>query len=106
MAPCGRTSDLARLAPPDRVMAVPRTDKRMRNLVKDGVADMVGFGMTDVMARQGNGAVRIIALAGAPSRVVKLDLPAVQTVMTHEVGSRFKRCLKRPVSWLHAARAI
>ena len=106
VAPRGGASDLACLAPPDSVMAMARPDKGMRDLVKDGVANVACFGMADIMARKRNGAIGIVALTGAAARMVKLHCPAIKAVMTHELSSRVQRRLKRPFSWLHAVPAI
>ena len=43
-------TDLARLAPPDGIMAVARPDQRVGDLVKDGIADMPGLGVPDIVA--------------------------------------------------------
>ena len=106
VAPRGGAADLARLAPPDSVMTMARPDKGMRDLVKDGVADMTCLGMAYIMARQRNGAVGVVALASATPSMVKLHRPAMKTVMTHELGGCVQRRLKRPFSWLHAVPAI
>src|SRR6056300_474531 len=41
MASCRAAADLPRLAPPHRIMAMARTDQRMGNLMKDGIADVI-----------------------------------------------------------------
>lgn len=106
MAPRRRAADLARLAPPDSVVAMARPDKGMGDFMKDGVADMVRFCVADIMARQGNGSRGVVALTGAPARVIQLYCPAVEAMVTHELGGCFQRRLERPVSWLHAVPAI
>lgn len=106
MAPRGRTTNLTRLAAPDGIMPMARSNKRMSNFMKNRVTDMVVLGMTNIVPRQRNSAVCIIALAGTPTRMVELDRPSVKAVMAHKLGGRFQRRLKRPVSRLHAAPAI
>ena len=75
-ARCG-TADLAGLATPYGIVPVVRADKGMRNLVKDGVADVRGIRMADVMSGQGNHPPCVVALAGATSGMVQPDGPAV-----------------------------
>ena len=106
MAAGRRTADFARLAPPDGVMTMAWPDKRMGNFMKNGVPDMAWLCMTNIVARQGNGAVGVVALAGAPPRMVKLYRPATKPMMLHEFSSGLERCLKRTFSWLHEAPAI
>ena len=106
MAACRRAADLTRLAAPDGIMPVPRPDQRMRDLVKDGVADMIGLGMPDIMARQRDGATGIVALTGPTAGVIKIHSPVVKPVRAHQLRRCFQRRLKRPVILLHAAPAI
>ena len=106
MAACRRAADLTRLAAPDGIMPVPRPDQRMRDLVKDGVADMIGLGMPDTMARQRDGATGIVALTGPAAGVIEFHSPFVKPVRAHQLRSCFQRGLKRPVILLHAAPAI
>ena len=43
-----RTSDFARLLPPNRAMAVVWPNKRMRNFMKNRIANMIFFGTADI----------------------------------------------------------
>ena len=87
-------------------MPVPRPDQRMRDLVKDGVADMIGVGMPDVMARQREGATVLVALTGPTAGGIEFHSPVVKPVRAHQLRRCFQRRLKRPVILLHAAPAI
>ena len=80
MAACRRAADLTRLAAPDGIMPVPWPDQRMRDLVKDGVADMIGLGMPDIVARQRDGATGIVALTGPAAGVIEFHSPVVKPV--------------------------
>jgi superfamily I DNA/RNA helicase len=48
MAACRRTSDFASLLPPNRIMAVMWSNKRMRNFMKNRIANMVFFGIANI----------------------------------------------------------
>jgi superfamily I DNA/RNA helicase len=48
MAACRRTSDFAGLLPPNRIMAVMWSNKRMRNFMKNRIANMVFFGIANI----------------------------------------------------------
>ena len=87
-------------------MPVPRPDQRMRDLVKDGVADMIGLGMPDIVARQRDGAIGIVALTGPAAGVIEFRSPVVKPVRAHQLRRCFQRGLKRSVILLHAAQAI
>jgi hypothetical protein len=52
MAPRRTTANLTRLAPPHRIMTMARTDQRMGNLMKDGIADVIILCMPYVMPGQ------------------------------------------------------
>jgi hypothetical protein len=52
MAPRRTTANLTRLAPPHRIMSMARTDQRMGNLMKDGIADVIILCMPYVMPGQ------------------------------------------------------
>lgn len=109
-ARCG-TADLAGLATPYGIVPVVRADKGMRNLVKNGVVNVRGIRMADVMSGQGNHPPCVVALAGATSGMVQPDGPAVEAVLAHQLGRLIQSGLKGAVtdlcvSWLHARQAI
>ena len=106
MAAGCRAADLTRLAAPDGIMPVARPDQRMRYLVKNGVADVVRLGMPDIVARQRDGTMCVIALPGAAAGMIEFHRPVVKSVCTHQLRGCFQRDLKRPVILLHAAPAI
>ena len=54
MAPRGGAADFAGLAAPYGIMTMVGTDKRMCDLMQDGVMDMRGFGMPDIVPRKRN----------------------------------------------------
>lgn len=85
-------------------MPMARTDQRVGNFMKDGVADMIIPGMPHIMPRQGNLAPPIIALAGAPARIVKPHCPAVKPMFAHQDGGGIKRGLERAGRFGHLAR--
>lgn len=74
-------------------MPVQRPDQRMRNLVKDGVADMIRLGMADIVARQRNGTTGIVALPGPAAGVIEFHSPIVKTVRVHHFPCCFQRSL-------------
>ena len=87
-------------------MPVPRPDQRMRDLVKDGVADMIKLCMPDIMAGQRDGATGIVALTSPAAGVIEFHSPIVKPVRAQKFRRCFQRGLKRPVILLHAAPAI
>ena len=78
----------------------------MRDLVKNGVADMISFGVADIMARQRYGATGIVALPGPAAGTIEFHSPVVKPVRAHQLRRYFQRGLKRPVILLHVAPAI
>ena len=93
MAPCRAAADLPRLAPPHHIMTMARTDQRMGNLMKDGIADMIILGMPHIMPRQRDLTPAVIALAGTPPRIVEPHCPAVKTMFAHQNGGGLERRL-------------
>jgi len=106
MASRRRATDLTCLPAPDCIMTMAWPDQGMGDLMKNGVTNMVRFCVTDIMARQRDRTVCVVALAGTPARMVKLHCPTFKTMLTHKLSGRFQRRLQRTVSWLHAAPAI
>ena len=84
MAPCRAAADLPRLTPPHGIMTVARTNQRVGNLMKDGIADVIIPGMPHIMPRQRNLTPAVIALAGAAPRIVEPHCPAVKTMLVHQ----------------------
>ncbi len=74
--------------------------------IKDGVADVIGLGVADIMARQRDGATGIVALPGPATGMIEFHSPVVKPVRAHQFRRCFPRGLKRPVILLHAAPAI
>ena len=49
VATVGGTTDFTRFLAPDSIMTMLWSNQRMGNLMQDGIPDMVGFSMTDIM---------------------------------------------------------
>ena len=98
MAARGGTADLSGLAPPYGIMPVVWPDKRMGNLVKDGVVNMCSLRMPHIMSGQGNHAPRVVTLASTPPGVIQPDGPAVQAVLAHQLSGCIEGRLQRPVA--------
>ena len=87
-------------------MPVAGSNQRMRDLVEDGVTDVIRLGMPDIVTRQRDGAMCVITLPGAAAGVIEFHCPVVKPVCTHQLRCCFQRGLKRPVILLHAVPAI
>lgn len=72
-----------------------RTDQRMRNFMKNGIADMGIIGMPYIMPRQRYLSPPVIALASPSPRIIEPYRPVMKTMFTHHHGRGFQSGLQR-----------
>jgi hypothetical protein len=83
-------------------MAMKRADKGMGNFMQDRITDMGWVGMPDIMPRQRNNPIAVVALPGPPTGMVQLDAPAFQAMFAHQACGHLNRVCQRAHHWYAA----